>query len=166
MTRLNNNNVSILIQKLIAGVLKHFAGQTLPLGSAQVKVDDLEKMFDTYLGQLGAAEAAHAAWIAAVKIARQNNATAIQPMLVNLRRYLEGVFGVDGSALTDFGLAPRKPVQRTVEEKAATVEKSLATRVARGTKGARQKAGIHGTVASTAPSTAAVAPNPELNPKH
>ena len=56
-------------------------------------------------------------------------------------------FGTQADVLADFGLAPEKArTPLTVEQKAAAAAKREATRVARGTKGAKAKKGIKGAV--------------------
>jgi hypothetical protein len=73
-----------------------------------------------------------------------------------LRAWVDSAFGPASSEATEFGfvLAPPKP--KSAATKATAVEKTLATRAARGTKGKRQKAKIHGTIpAPTAPAAPA-----------
>ena len=139
-----------------AGLLKHYAGKSLVLGNASVTVDDLVGSFTSYQAQLNAAAAQRAAWLAATKAVEELEETQINPALVNLHRYLEGVYGVAGAPLADFGMTPRQPAQRSVKAKAEAIDKSLATRVARHTLGERQKAAIHGAASSPAPAPAPV----------
>ena len=66
-------------------------------------------------------------------------------------------FGSASPSYENLGFAPAKQRKTvTVAEKGVAVEKGHATRVARGTKGPRQKESIHGTVPATPPATPAV----------
>jgi hypothetical protein len=70
-------------------------------------------------------------------------------------------FGNTSESYETLGFTPVKPRKvTTVAERAVGIEKSLATRELRGTKGSRQKAAIHGAVptASSAPTPAPATP--------
>jgi hypothetical protein len=59
-----------------------------------------------------------------------------------------GRFGADSPVLADFKMAPRKKAVLTPEQKAAAVEKRMATRRARGTMGPKAKLKITGETAA------------------
>jgi hypothetical protein len=92
--------------------------------------------------------------------------TNIKPVRVQQRATAKAVkaaaavaFGDTSAKFQDLGFTPAKPRKTTVAAKAEGIEKSHATREARGTKGSRQKAAIHGTVAATsAPVASSAAP--------
>jgi hypothetical protein len=151
MSRTGSKLLIAEIMQMIAGLQKYFAGQTLVLAGESVKVDDLIKEFTAFAAQLNSANAAHLAWLAQVKALDETTDTEINPRFVTLHRFLEGRFGMASASLGDFGMKPRKARARTAAQKAATAQKSAATRTARHTLGPRQKAAIHGTAAAPAP---------------
>jgi hypothetical protein len=134
------------IQQVIAGLQKHYAGQTLVLAQVSVKVADLIKELTAFVAQVGEATATHLTWLAQVKAMDSAADTRINPTLVTLHRFLEGQFGMTSPTLADFGMTPRSPRKRTAQEKVETAQKSAATRTARHTLGPRQKEKIHGAV--------------------
>jgi hypothetical protein len=138
-------NFAAVILKMVSGLTKHYAGQSLPLGGATVKVDDLVADFNKYAPQATTTEAAHTAWTQEV-VALDALDQALNASLVLLRSYLRGALGVTNPVLSDFGITPRKSAAKSLAVKAVAAEKSRATRVARHTMGPRQKASIHGVV--------------------
>src|SRR5258708_5940801 len=78
----------------------------------------------------------------------------VMPLRKGLKRFLESRYGNSSAELQKFGLTPAKVPQRRAATKPTGVTKAKATRVARGTKGKKQKANIKG----TAPVTSASAP--------
>ena len=78
-----------------------------------------------------------------------------------LRGSFKAMLGKRNPDLVKIGIEPDKtPPPATVEQKKARVARAQATRVARGTKGPKQKAAIKGQVPPAAP-----APPPEAAPK-
>jgi hypothetical protein len=74
-----------------------------------------------------------------------------------LRAWVTGAFGADSQTAQEFGFLSPKIGAKSAATKATAVEKSLATREARGTKGKRQKEKIKGTlVAPAAPAVPAI----------
>src|SRR5258708_13072153 len=64
----------------------------------------------------------------------------VAPLRKGLKRFLESRYGNSSAELQKFGLTPAKVPQRPAATKATGVTKAKATRVARGTKGKKQKA--------------------------
>jgi hypothetical protein len=133
------------ILKMVDGLNKHYAGQTLPLGGKTVQVNDLIADLNKYAPQVATTDAAHTAWTQEVQ------ALAAVELLVNaslvlLRAYLRSVLGVSNPELADFGITARKPAAKSPAVLVAAAEKSRATRVARHTAGPREKETIHGAV--------------------
>ena len=90
-------------------------------------------------------KAAYLAWRAAV----QNERTielALRPEKQAVQSVVVGRFGRASTTLLTFGIAPRVPVVKTVEEKAEAVAKREATREARGTKGSKKRLEVSGNV--------------------
>ncbi len=167
MTTTTNSKTTrlALLRQIVAGLLKHLPGQTLAISGTTITVADLVAKLNVVIGLLTTADASKTTWIQDLGAANKAS-SGLAPTLKNLRRYLQGAFGVDSPVLLDFGLTPEKPPVTTPETAAAAVAKRAATREARHTMGKKQKATIHGTVApTTAPGPVApTAPTPAAAP--
>ena len=94
-----------------------------------------------------------AKWIADVQVER-NTYAEIGPVLRFIKAFVIAQFGDTQSSaqkLEDFGLSPRKARSKNVAVKADAATKGRATRVARATKGKKQKAKIKGTPVAAPP---------------
>ena len=134
-------------ESLIAGIQKRLAGGTqVQLAGgvftpAQI-VAELQKLV-TMRADVMAARAATMAKVAT----EQATAPAIRVFMDTFVAFVRTAFGNQADVLADFGLDPKKaPTPLTVEQKAAAAAKREATRAARGTKSAKAKKGIKGTV--------------------
>src|ERR1700733_14369185 len=134
-----------LVQKLLAGLDKHYAGQSLVINGTSVPVAEIGTKLQGYLTQVSTADATKTLWQQQPQSARETE-PEIDATVVSIHGIIRGNLGAANPALADFGMKPRTPPKRTSEEKAATAQKSLATRVARHTTGSKQKKAIHGTV--------------------
>jgi hypothetical protein len=67
-----------------------------------------------------------------------------------LKAWVVNEFGADSQEAQEFGFLPTKIGEVSAATKATAVEKSLATRAARGTKGKRQREKIKGTILAPA----------------
>ena len=148
----NNVTAIALSQKNQAGVTKYFTAlPTLMLAGVVTTPTAINAVFQADIvasTALDAAEADVAQKRAAQKAAR---AAAIAERS-DLKTYILGNYGEQAvQMLADFGFEPPKPRgAKTVASKAQAVAQSKATREARGTKGAKQKAVIKGVVATPA----------------
>jgi hypothetical protein len=136
-----------LAESLIAGVEKRLAGvtQVLLAGGvftpAQI-VSELQKL----VTMRADVEAARTATQEKVEVERAA-APSIRAFMSTVVQYVRAAYGNRAEVLADFGLAPKKAhTPLTVEQKVAAAAKREATRVARGTKSAKAKKGIKGTV--------------------
>ncbi len=129
-----------------AGLVKHFAGQTLVLDNKVITAEQLAARFDTLATGYARADAAKAAWLQQLQ---QASASIRELTLVvtALERYTKGRLGPRSPQLTDFGFAPERAPYKPVKTRLAAVTKSKATRVARNTMGKRQKRKIRGKLA-------------------
>ena len=94
-----------------------------------------------------------AKWIADVQVER-NTYAELGPVLRYIKAFVTAQFGDTQSSaqkLEDFGLSPRKARSKNVAVKADAATKGRATRVARATKGKKQKAKIKGTPVAAPP---------------
>lgn len=136
-----------LAKELIAGIGKHytnvalvtFAGQSL--APAQVA-----STLQTFVSLLTDTETAKVA--ATAKLAAENaQAPPLRTFMDAFVTVVKATWGTQPDVLADFGLPPKKArTPLTVEQKAAAAAKREATREARGTKGAVQKAAVKGNV--------------------
>jgi hypothetical protein len=100
--------------------------------------------------------------------AEQRVLSANKDVLDAIKKFALIMFGNQAEILADFGLKPRTSRALTVEDKLLKAERAKQTRTARGTKGKRQKAQIHGPPQATAHGApapvAAPAPTPPTPP--
>jgi hypothetical protein len=146
------NVLAAIIPKMVSGLTKHYAGQSLVLNNTTMTAEEV-------IAALNALPSAVAAAEEAVTVAKTQTATAdatadtVSVLMTALHGAIFSRFGNANAAVEDFGMTPKKTRTRTVASKAEQVAKSLATRAERHTLGSRQKAAIHGTVPAAAPAT-------------
>jgi hypothetical protein len=94
--------------------------------------------------------------------AERNAQAAFKGLHASFRAYLVAVYGANAPELQQFGYVQNRKPKRTAQTKADAALKAKATRTARGTKGKKQKAAIHGapppTAATATPPAATTAP--------
>ena len=123
----------------IAGLGKHYAGQTLLLDGQSVTAASLVTLFQTVVDASTAAQEADTQRTAA--IAKTTAAiAAAQPMAKSLKNLVLTASGQDTATLADFSLEPRKIPVVSPETRVAAAKKAAATRKALGTMGSQQKA--------------------------
>ncbi len=164
MTTQNNRGSKLTAdQKMIDGIQKFLSKfASLPVGSQTLTPADIVKVFQDRLDTGNAVVSAEAARTAAIKADRDKRAQT-NAFAQSFRRMVLGMFSQSPDTLAIFGLKAPKVVKKTVDAKAAAVAKSKATRVARGTKGSKQKKAIK---ASPPPQQGAESPQspPKQNP--
>jgi hypothetical protein len=138
----------VAFRAMLSGLLKHFSGQTLEINNGKVAVNDLEATVNAIDAAATSAATAEASW-------KQQTETAnklidgFEPQMVALRSFLRSRYGATSNLLLDFGVKPKSTKKvKTVATLSTAIEKSAATREARHTMGAKQKAKIHGTPAA------------------
>jgi hypothetical protein len=129
--------------------------------------DELVKRVQTRLDTAIATKTSRQAMHNAVAAERAAQAD-FKPIRSALRSYLVGVYGANAPELQEFGFVQNRRPAKTVASKASAIAKGKATRVARSTKGRKQKAAVKGApAASTAPAASAASPAataPAVNP--
>jgi len=154
------------IQKVIAGIQKHFLNlnQTaLMLGGVSYPPTDVTKLLQADIDASNRATATRAQLTSDVKAERDSHHT-VDPLLRFIRSYVVGLHGDTENAATvlaDFGFSPRKVPTKSAEVKAEAAGKMRATRAARMTMGARQKAKVKGVVAPQPSTDGAATKAPE-----
>jgi DNA polymerase-3 subunit gamma/tau len=164
MTNTNNTRAARITadQAMIAGVkqfLSTFA--TLPVGATNMTPANIVKLLQERISTAQAAQTADAAFTAAVKADKDEQAST-KIFIGALRRIVVGMFQEAPDTLAIFGVKAPKVRTTTVAVKAAAAAKNKATRAARGTVGKKKKLAIKGTTpasngAAAAPATPAPA---------
>ena len=154
MAKNNKDTTLNALRQAIAGLQKHFAsGATISLGGQPTTTTAVIGTLQGAIDGIDKAAAAEKAFHD--EVAAQNALIATAKVsLKALRSLVENQLGSTAAILGDFGM--KIPTRQVPDEatQAAAVVKRAATRAARGTKGARQKAGIKGQVPATpAPTT-------------
>jgi hypothetical protein len=172
MTTNNRTLRQIADQNLIDGLKKHMAAiVSLILGGQTFTNAEMVQMLEPMVAASNAAVTTRVIWRTAVMADRDLRAKNRQ-FVRNLKQTLASMFQGQPTVLADFGLAPPKTPVIAPKTRVAAAAKARATREARGTKGAVQRAAIEGNVTGivvtpvTAPSPAPVpGPVPGATPK-
>ena len=141
--------VSSTLVGFIAGMKKHYSGQTLMLDGKSWTTAALELFFQGCVDASTAAIDASVAKTAAVKRARDTVAQ-VRPVAVAFKKAVLAAYGADPTALADFELPPPRRGVKTPAVKQAAALKGAATRRALGTKGSKQKKEAKKLLASSA----------------
>jgi hypothetical protein len=144
-------------RQIITALTTYFAASaTFTLGGTVYKVSELTKLFQDRIDADNGADAQRAAWLVAVAEAR-GKAAAVATLLPLLRGAVVGTYGPESKTAVDFGFV-KKTSRMSAAVRAQAVEKSLATRKARGTLGKNQRAKIKGAPPVAPPATSGSAP--------
>src|SRR5271169_905769 len=154
MANPSNTELVLQLQGFIAGIGKHYAGQTLQVGGQSIAAATLVTSFQACVDAINAVRPVEAARTAAV--AKEQVAIAqAGPLARDFKAVLMAAYKGDATMLADFALKPRKVPVITPEVRAAAAKKAAATRKALGTKGTLQKkAAIKALAAAPAPADA------------
>jgi hypothetical protein len=150
----------------IAGLKKHYAGQTVMLDGKSYTADALELLFQSCVDDETQAVQATVAKTTAVKKAR-DTAAQVRPVAKAFKQAVLAAYGADPTALADFDLKPRKEPAKTPAIKDAAAKKAKATREALGTMGPKQKKDAKAKLAASAahgPQAPAATPAPAETP--
>ncbi len=158
------------LRLLLNGINLHFQNITsLTIGGVVHQISDITAKITADIAACDAADKGHAAWLQLVDTERASHAV-VDPLVTGVMQFVRLQFGDTDAVqatLADFGMEPTKKAVVPPATKVAAAAKSKATRAARGTKGAKAKAAIHGAPATdptvgTAP--AATSPTPAAAP--
>lgn len=165
MSTSNQNKVTrqVRIGQVIAGIQKHFTSvSAINLGGTSYTPVALVERLRKGLAAIKQTSNAKAAWLAEVQTER-NTLAELGPVLRYIKAFVVAQFGDtqdSSNKLEDFGFTPRKARSKDVSVKAGAADKVRATRVARSTKGKKQKAKIKGTPAAQPSKGGSVATGP------
>jgi hypothetical protein len=157
----NNAQIIATCNQRLTALKKHVTSQkaTVPINGQPMKLTDLVTVYQDAVDTRSVLVEQRAAYHAALT-GRDSADTTRQAVDAGLRAWVTTQYGLSSPEAAEFGFQPRKVTARSAGTVALAVEKSAATRLARGTGGKRQKAKIKGTVvAPTAPADPAV-PSP------
>ncbi len=143
-------------RKLLAGVQKQLANQSFTVNDKPCTTQEVVDILQGRISKGLAAQAARSALQAAMKAFREERAQTAG-FVSAFRAIVKGMFQ-NPEKLADFGLSSRKSTKKTLDTKVTAVAKTKATRVARGTKGPKEKAKIKGTAQHAVTPTVKPAP--------
>jgi hypothetical protein len=140
--------VAALLAALVKGINTELAGvDPFLLDGTHFTRTELLARFQAALDAFASVKSARTALLQAV--AKQKAALAqARPLRAGMKRFLQIQFGPSNPKLQEFGFTPARIPSTPVKTKAQAKVKSAATRVARGTRGKKQKAEIKGNVAA------------------
>ncbi len=136
------------IRKVKAGLQKYYASTSLVLGGTTYTPAALQSLLQGDIDANDASTVARAEWLSAVKAARATDAT-VDPVLSAIEHAVQAQYAgaaSESTVLADFGYASPNRRTLTAAEKSAAAAKARATRQARHTMGARQKAKVTGSL--------------------
>ncbi len=167
MSSNNRTTRNTAIAQLLSGFQKHWDLGGLHLNSETLEPKEVTASLRAVI-EAGARVAEARGALAAALHDEEAVLAEKADVITCLKQVVTNAFKNKPDVLADFGLGPRARKQLTVKEKLDAVTKQLATRDARGTKGKRQKAAIHGapvaTHATEAPAAPTVPPTPIAPP--
>jgi hypothetical protein len=163
MTTTNHTDLVLQLTGFIAGINKHYAGQTLSIAGQSVTASNLVTTFQACIDALAAVKLVETQRTATIAKATAAIATAA-PLAKGLKAVVLGAYSGDPTTLGDFDVEPHKVAVISTEVRAAAAKKGAATRKALGTLGAAQKKAAKKALATsattTAPSTPPATPAP------
>ncbi len=140
------------LQKLADGLTQHAStAPSVVLAGATLKPSDVVATLHARIAQAKAVSSAAANWHSMVQT-DHTAAAQLKPLLSAAKQVLLAAYSTQLDVLADFGLSPRKKPVMSPATRTASALKAKATRAARGTKGAQQKAAIT-TQVTIAPAT-------------
>jgi|SRR5580692_2266596 hypothetical protein len=144
----SKTDITASFQSAINGVTEYLPNRTLNLNGEPVTSKAVVGLFQAQIDAMQASTAAYTAWLQAVAKERAVTTSTSAPLLVALRHYVAGVFGIGSDAYLAFGFQPPKPRTASPTAKVVGAAKMRATRKARNTMGSQQRLKITGTVPS------------------
>jgi hypothetical protein len=173
MTAIDKNNKTTRrdrLRLLLNGINLHFQNITsLTIGGVVHQIADITAKITADIASSDTAEKGHATWLQQVDEERASHAV-VDPLVSGVKKFVRLQWGDTDAVqatLADFGMDPTKKAVVPPATKVASAAKAKATRVARGTKGAVQKAAIHGAPAAdptVGSATAPASPTPAVAP--
>jgi hypothetical protein len=146
----NNAKIVSTCNQRITGLTKLVKTKTLiPINGEQLKLADLIGIYQAAIDTRSALVTSRAA-LEQDLAARDSAEVTRRAADVGLKAWITTQFGAKSSQAQELGFSQTKPQEKTAETKFVAVQKMLATREARGTKGKRQREKIKGTIVDPA----------------
>jgi hypothetical protein len=133
-------------QALLTGIPKRMGSAQFLVNEQMLTAAQVVTLLQTRVMAATNAATSQAAYHAAVKAA-DNTLRSSAATVSGIVETIYVAFGEDAAALADFGLPVRKKAVLTPAQRIAAAAKARATRAARHTMGAKQKAAVTGNVA-------------------
>ncbi len=146
---------------IAAGLKNHCPKATILNDGVAMKATDAIRAFEEASVAEKKATSSRAQYLTDVAAARAANGK-VKVLVQPIKNLVVGTFGKKSAITAEFGFGNQSNTP-TVETRLEAVEKLRATRTARGTKGSRQKAAIHGQVATAQPQQPAMQPQPQAS---
>jgi hypothetical protein len=132
-------SVETRYQTLIEGILANFGHvSSFELSTGNYTLDALVSTLRRRIAAAEDTKSTKTDWHTTVQAERQVDGE-VRPLRKQLQQYVAARFGATSAKMAEFGFTPLKPRKPTTRTKAAAADKSLATRKARGTMGAKQR---------------------------
>jgi hypothetical protein len=148
-------DIEMACQTLVAGLLANYQpGDVFKLKAGSFTRDQIVAAVVGFINDCEDTKAKKQAWRAAVQTERTTLAQ-VRPIRTGLHTFFQTLFGKDGAELRTYGFEPQKPRATSVKAKATGQQKAAETRVARGTKGKKQRQEIKAQPAPAATTPAA-----------
>jgi len=145
-------------EMIASGLKKHCAKAIIYNDGVATKAVDAIRAFEDASVAEKKATASRAQYLSDVAAAQAAN-DKVKALVQPIKNLVAGTFGKKSAIAAEFGFGSEANAP-TVETRLEAVEKLRATREARGTKGSRQKAAIHGQIASEPPQAPSVQQQP------
>lgn len=135
-------SIEMALQTLVVGLLANYQpGDVFKLKAGTFTRDEIVAAVLGFVGDCEDTKTKKLAWRAAVQVERATLAK-VRPIRTGLHSYFQTLFGKDGAELRTYGFEPQKPRETSVKAKAEGQQRAAETRVARGTKGKKQREAI------------------------
>jgi hypothetical protein len=135
--------------QLLSGIQKNFPSTTFTVQSGPQTTAQVVTVLQARINAAQAAWTAKTAYHSAV-VACDQEVEQTDPLIEGIRQNILTMYSASPQILSDCGVSPRKPRKLlTAQQKVVAAAKAKATRIARGTMSAKQKATIKGTAPAT-----------------
>ena len=156
---------------LVAGIQKYIPNATIYVSGVPTPAAEVVTKIQSRIDAANAVLTAEAAWHHSVRNSQTTEAST-DAYVIGARQTVLAMFASQPTVLAELSVSPRKaPAPRTVEQKVVSAAKAKATRAARHTMSAKQKAAISGSLTGPvvvpvdgSASTVSPAPQPATPP--
>src|SRR5450631_4053032 len=129
---------------LVAGIQKYIPNAAIYVSGVSTPAAQVVTKIQSRIDAANAVLTAEAAWHDSVRNSAATEAST-DACVLGARQTVLAMFASQPTVLAEFSVSPRKaPAPRTVEQKVVSAAKAKATRAARHTMSAKQKAAISG----------------------